>query len=257
MKRSKSCRSYRAALIALVLSLAGSVAAPGQITATPATPAAAPVARGKVAPLLEPVLDAAGTRFRAPGRERVTALVEVKSPAGVSLLSGQITWEWPGKLAFSAGGPAVVFTPWAAPATRVDATIADVARTLLEDTLDGFLSAYRNGAAVRVIGTGYPDPDRPGNAVDVISLHMPSSLDGGKTTVRRQYWFDVRSRTLARVIQGESGAQTYLTDWQTFQGEKFPTTITAVQNNKAVKYVLKFAPTGVTAKQNDGVFGGR
>lgn len=208
------------------------------------------IAKGRYPQIIERAIDAAGTRFRNPGKERWTASLDVSSGAGATVIKGgSITMEWPGRLMLNTEGNTAVFRPDSAIQGKTSDTALDLAEVLLEDTLDGFLAATQNQGALRTVGTGYPDPTRPGQTADVVALMMPSRAKSVGRTVAKMYWFDSRTRLLARVTRTD-GFETRFSDWKEYEGDQYPGTIQILEG-KAIKYRITLVPQAVGAKQAD------
>jgi hypothetical protein len=234
-----------------IVSLVVSIALGQDTSQRPAT--AKIIAKGRYPQIIERAIDAAGTRFRNPGKERWTATVDLSSGAGATVIKGgSITMEWPGRLVLNAEGSTAVFRPDSAVQGKTSDATLDLAEVLLEDTLDGFLAATQNQGAVRTVGTGYPDPTRPGQTADVVALMMPSRAKSVGRTVAKMYWFDSKTRLLARVTRTD-GVETRFSDWKEYQGDQYPGAIQVLEG-KAVKYRIALAPQAVGAKQADGAF---
>lgn len=236
---------YAALLLMTIYSLADGAEAPE-----------APAPKGRVAWLLEGVVDRGGSRFRQQGLERWTASVELRDSKGTELRSSIGTvMEWPGKLALDAGSGKSVFTPGVTKKTGLDEMSMLVAEVLLEDTLDGFLAQHFSGSSVRIAGTGYPDPNRKGATHSVVTLRSPSRTKEGALIRAKQYWFDVATNQLVRVIHPEVGVEVRLSDYSTINGNEFPKTITLLERGSP-KYVFTVAIGLVSQKINDGMFEG-
>lgn len=215
-----------------------------------------PVPKGRVAWLLEGAVDRAGSRFRQQGQERWTGSVELRDSKGTVLKSSIGTvMEWPGKLALDSGSGKIVFAPGVAKTVGLEEMSALVAEVLLEDTLDGFLAQHFSGSSVRIAGTGYPDPNRIGATHSVVTLRSPSRTKEGAQIRAKQYWFDVATNQLVRVIHPEAGVEVRLGDYSTFNGNEFPKTITLLERGSP-KYVFTVAIGLVSQKVNDGMFEG-
>jgi hypothetical protein len=189
------------------------------------------MSRGRALSVLEPAVDAAGNRFRSVGKERWSARVDVTRTGG-GPASYQVLMEWPGKLLIEGPGAAAVFAPGAA--MRGNA-------------------ASIQGASLRVVGTGYPDPSRPGHGATIVAVLMPSRVDAARGMAAKHYWFDTNTRLLARVVHPKAGRETRLSDWRDIDGDRFPATITVLQDN-TVKYTLTLTLTGVGPRLADGTF---
>lgn len=161
--------------------------------------------------------------------------------------------EWPARLLLQSSTGAAVFTPGAVARGNPDQHALDVAEILLEDSLDGLLAAHLGDVGIRVVGTGYPDPGRPGQMVDVVALMMPSRTRQAGKVVSRQYWIDASTRLPVRIVRGEEGVEVRLSNWQDIQGNRFASTATVLQNG-IVKYTMAITPTGIGPKLNDGTF---
>lgn len=215
-----------------------------------------PVPRGRVAWLLEGAVERSGSRFRQQGQERWTATVRVQDSKGATLKSAVgAVLEWPGKLAIDAGSGKFVFAPGVTKKSGLDEMSMLVAEVLLEDTLDGFLAQHFSGSSVRIAGTGYPDPNRKGATHSVVTLRSPSRTKEGAQIRAKQYWFDVATNQLVRVIHPEAGVEVRLGDYSTFNGNEFPKTITLLERGSP-KYVFTVAIGLVSQKVNDGMFEG-
>jgi len=210
------------------------------------------MSRGRALSVLEPAVDAAGNRFRSVGKERWSARVDVTRTGG-GPASYQVLMEWPGKLLIEGPGAAAVFAPGAAMRGNASEAGLDIAEILLEDTLDGLLAASIQGASLRVVGTGYPDPSRPGHGATIVAVLMPSRVDAARGMAAKHYWFDTNTRLLARVVHPKAGRETRLSDWRDIDGDRFPATITVLQDN-TVKYTLTLTLTGVGPRLADGTF---
>jgi hypothetical protein len=205
---------------------------------------------------LRKAAQAGGPRFQGKGQERWAATANLKGGKGEDLVTGAgVVLEWPGRLALSTKNGKAVFDPITDKKSTVDAALAMLAELLLEDTLDGFLALHVSGAPLRIVGSGYPDPDRTGETVDVVSLAMPRravSKTGGGI---KHYWFDRKTGRLVKVIHPGDQVMARLSNWLDVQGNPFPATITVYQNG-AVSHVLTLAIAGVGPEAADGMFEG-
>jgi hypothetical protein len=205
---------------------------------------------------LRKMVKAGGPRFAGKGLERWTATADLKDGNGQTLAAGAtLVFEWPGRLAMVVKNRKSVFDPLNGKKSNVANAEALIAELLLEDTLDGFLALHVSGAPLRIIGSGYPDPDRIGEAIDLVSLAMPKRPSSKTAGGVKHYWFDRKTGLLVRVMHPGERVQARLSDWRDVQGNPFPATMT-LYDNGAVTYVLSLTFTGIGPESADGAFDG-
>ena len=228
-----------------------------------AAPAAdPPIALNRIPAALKPYALAPGQRLHRPGKERILASGTIAFPEDGRMRSEpvRIAWQYPMKLRLDRGGSPMVFDgKKPRTATAGARGIADAARSLLEDSVEGFFALQDGGGAMRTLGSGFrmegtgdADP-----AMDVVLLECPDPL-GGNEPVLKSYWFDSGTRLLGVVAYATSpGVATYtvLGDWRDVEGERIPFRIERWQNNEPI-IRLELEAASVAAADDDGLFGG-
>jgi hypothetical protein len=171
---------------------------------------------------------ASGGRYQKPGKEIVLAAGAISRNQSAATPI-QITWEFPGKLrieearrntSFDQNDQAQTISP--------DKETRDLIDLLFDDTLEGFFESQKRGST-RFIGSGYRIKGAPKTApaYDLYEATSANRLNGNRI-IRKQYWFDSRTKYLARVlykspsIGGNGLVQISLDDWRDVQGEKIP-----------------------------------
>lgn len=213
-----------------------------------------PVPRGRVTSAIERCVDQAGGRFRQAGKERWTAQVTVRDSGGTPV-SGELAAivEWPGKVRVQGPTGSATFSRGKGNSSGLDEASALAAEVLLEDTLDGFLALHLGGASTNVIGSGYPCPDNAKDACAVIGLYGVHALNPAGKGRYKQYWFDLRTNRLVRVVHGDDGADVRYSTYATVDGDEFPVSI-EVRKNGVVANTISVVPGGARPSANDGIF---
>jgi hypothetical protein len=202
---------------------------------------------------------AAGLRLRRPGKERITVAGSI-GRGEASPLPVEITWEIPQKIRIDEGRAPVVFGG-ANPSRDQDSS--GILETFLEDSLEGFFTAEA-GRSVRFLGSGYRfrAPGSDGRSFEIIEVRASSRFRNGSQTTVKQYWFDARTRLLARVTYrvaeapGSEFVEVFWSDWRDVQGEKIPFSVERKESGRTTLQ-LTFSSAFISPRADDGRFSGR
>lgn len=197
--------------------------------------------------------EAHGRRLVKPGMERWTASFAARGAEGdPAVINGAIVLEWPGKLRIVYNAEAATFVPGSSKTPQLHGTVRELADALLEDGIDGFLSAAARGGSVRAQGNGFRnEAAEDGVGWDVYAVLRPEH--GGRQASAKQYWFEHSSQLLVRVTDEARGVETRFSGWQVVGENKFPTKIERLQGNAfLLRAVLTPPVTGPAV--GDGMF---
>ena len=203
---------------------------------------------------------ASGTRLRRPGKERITAIGSVARNQGQPS-PVQVTWEVPRRIRIDEDAATVTFdreNP--AQAIPGNKETADAIETLLEDSVEGFFANLRGGTT-RFLGSGFRVRGAPPGSpsYDIVEVWTSSRLRGSEATTVKRYWFDKRSKLLARVIYrsgpaaGGALVEVFWNDWQDVQGEKIPFTIERKEGGRTT-LLVRISSAAISPQVADGRF---
>jgi len=212
--------------------------------------------RGRFWPAVEPYVDAAAPRLRAAGKERVVMTATIRAvEAGPVLGTVQVISQWPGLLRLDGDGRSLALGQSNQTAASVPDQWQKLAEAMLEDSFEGFLYTHNSGGATRFIGRGYADASRPGEAFDIFSMMAASRSRAGAPRTAKMYFFDTRSKLLAKVQYIENGAavEVAFLNWTMVDGNRVPGKIVRREAGREVLNVT-LSGAGFTAKAADGLF---
>lgn len=193
---------------------------------------------------------AAGDRFQKAGKERLYAVADL-TLRGHAAVRFTLVMEFPNRLRLESGGAVTTFRPDRGRTKGESDDVADLADTLLYDSLDGLLAAQTAGGASRFEGRGYRNA-KTGEMFEVFTAFIPTTKDGGETSAARQFWFDQRTHLLAKVVTA-AGDQVVYAGWRQVNGNWFPTTITRFRGGDTVAQIALSEPA-FDARKDDGLF---
>jgi hypothetical protein len=205
---------------------------------------------------VQPYLIAAGDRYYKPGHERVVATGTIVRGAAAAV-PVQVTWEFPGKVQIEESGSITTYNSASPNQPNRSSAQMDTLETLVEDTIDGFLTAHAGNAGTHVIGRGFQVDGHPGQFLDIIRLTAKSGVRPSATTTIKEYQMDSRSRLLAVTAYHTAtnvAVAVSFSNWQNTQGQLLSKTIVRSENGVAV-FTLNFITVAYSAAANDGKFG--
>ncbi|MEN6537716.1 MAG: hypothetical protein ABFD89_28960 [Bryobacteraceae bacterium] len=212
------------------------------------------------------LLTAQGTRLTAPGKERLTIQAIVTDSKGSREV--RLIWEAPGRFRYDdySAGKTIAFDSRAVSSAVAGPsdTDLDMVETLLSDGAEAFFENFQNGAPFRFLGRGFRDDDgtNPGYTGpfhDIYHVMVPLTFTKTKASRWKMYYFDSRTRLLAKVryLVSRNGASTDVTTvysgWLKIDGEMVPGRIERSEGGKpALSFVNKGAAFG--AAVGDSLF---
>jgi hypothetical protein len=206
---------------------------------------------------------AAGMRFRYPGKERITATGKlVRYGAGLeSATSAAIIWEFPLKVRLDLPDEVLTFDANNTKNTvPTDIQSGEVLQMLLEDSLEGFLGIVGSRGSSRDMGSGYrlPDANPEDSCMDIVHTAYPNAFNDRKI-IEKIYWFDCKTKLLGTVTYLSSSGSRVLvviSDWREVAGELLPFGIDRWEDGKLTLRLTMDEAT-ISAAAVDSTFEGK
>jgi hypothetical protein len=232
------------------------------ITAPGAAASKNPAVPQNVPPVLKGPLSAMGSRFSAPGQER---LVIGGNLSGSSVTGATtVTYESPRKFRFQGGGNVIAFDGNAITKNAAKAAADDqLVESLFEDSFDGLIFNLQNATLFRLLMTrarlddgkaaGYKGP-----WVDIYQVALPvPSVTGAPIRIKHLY-FDSTTNLLDRVryrtgTSGQTRVETTFQNWKNVNNSLAPQTVARAENG-VVQFTLNASGSQTAAAGNAGDF---
>jgi len=211
-----------------------------------------------------------GDRIAKPGAERIVAsgtvirratpFAAASSPASVTVLI-----EYPGRARVDEAGKGsasfdVGLTTGNSSAQSTE-DVGDMLELLVEDFSDGFFRIATAEGRQRWIGENFRSADVPGRLYDIAEVTFQSSVRGAVTTQVKTYFFDSKTKLLAKVAYRESktrglvAVESEFSDWVQVSGQAVPKTL--VRREDGVEMLrVSLSQVAITAAASDGSFEG-
>jgi hypothetical protein len=228
------------------------------------------VRSGAVWPQLRGALATLGDRLERPGKERVTLSGTIHRGGGSDANAFILVRESSGRVRFQEQdghrARTVAFDGREAwkPVGRPDQSEEALLETLVYDSADQFLVAHARGTSTRFLGSRFrlDEGDSEGYGGPFYDLYQISDLDMTGQEPRRQtrtYYVNSDTLLLERVRYETERAGAVIRvevlcgDWRDVQGQKFPFSVTRLENGVPVMSI-NVSAVGVGPKADDGTF---
>jgi hypothetical protein len=214
---------------------------------------------------------AMGDRMIKAGNERVFYNGKITRNATARTSPFFVAIEIPGKIRIEnteSGSNHVIGSNGSTIWNDKKASLSEDDETFLEvfanDTVEHFLLLQTSGAAMRFYGANFrfdngTAKNYSGPFYDVYEI-ADSVLEGGRIILRSKvYCINSKTKLLERVQYSVSRlgkavrVETVLSDWQDYSGQRFPTSVTRMENGREI-WKAEIKPTAVGRADSDNTF---
>ena len=210
---------------------------------------------------IKPYYRAAEKRLGKTGSERITGNATLSTGGAVG---EQISFvlEFPGKIRITGQGKNAMYTGEDRDKkSPVETSLQDAVESMLEDSIDGFLSAVTEKATIRYVGSGLRLADPQTGAIrygDLVQVSRNERAGKASRGLTKDYWFDSATQRLWQVRYWDQGPKaepivTILEDYVSSGDLVIARRIRRLRGNQE-QLKIEITTAQLSAKTSDQVF---